>query len=34
MNPRNRFQLSWRTSDFGTKLSQKYMNDKYLKKKH
>ena len=32
MYPCSKFQLIWRTSDFGTKLAQKNMNDKNLGK--
>ena len=29
-----KFQLIWRTSDFGTKLAQKDMNDEHCEKVH
>ena len=32
MYPRTKFQLIWRTSDFGTKLAQKNLNDKHFEK--
>ena len=32
MYPCTKFQLIWRTSDFGTKLVQKNMNDKKFAK--
>ena len=30
--PGTKFQLTWRTSDFGTKFAQKNMSEKKLKK--
>ena len=32
MYPGTKFQLTWRTSDFGTKFAQKIMSEKKLKK--
>ena len=32
MYPCIKFQFIWRTSDFGTKFAQKYMNDKTFEK--
>ena len=34
MYPCTKFQLIWRTWDFGTKFAQKNMNDKNIENKH
>ena len=34
MYPSTKFQLIWRTSDFGTKFAQKNMNNKNFEKRN
>ena len=34
MHPRTKFQIIWKTSDFGTKFTPKNMTDKNFEKKN